>query len=77
MSWVCNECGSEEFAFSVSEDDMEHMSCTNCGGTEFHWVEDAAGQHDYLSTACHHGQHDRCRKECKFCAVPCKCACHS
>ena len=33
-------------------------------------------EHDYLSTACHHDLHDRCRKECKFCATPCKCPCH-
>lgn len=34
-------------------------------------------QHDYLSTACHHGLHERCRKTCKFCAAPCKCECHA
>lgn len=34
-------------------------------------------QHDYLSTACFHGLHDRCRKECKFCGVACKCDCHN
>jgi hypothetical protein len=33
-------------------------------------------EHIYLSTACHHGLHDRCRKECKFCAVRCLCSCH-
>jgi hypothetical protein len=32
--------------------------------------------HDYLSTACFHGLHDRCRLTCKFCAVPCRCPCH-
>lgn len=34
------------------------------------------GEHDYLSTACHHGIHLNCRKQCKFCGVPCKCVCH-
>lgn len=32
--------------------------------------------HDYLSTACFHGLHDRCRKSCKFCGTNCKCYCH-
>lgn len=32
--------------------------------------------HDYLSTACFHGLHERCRKECKFCGQWCKCKCH-
>jgi len=32
--------------------------------------------HLYLSTACHHDQHDRCRKTCKFCNTPCLCRCH-
>lgn len=34
-------------------------------------------QHDYLSTACLHGLHDRCRLTCKFCDVRCRCSCHS
>ncbi len=33
--------------------------------------------HNYVSTACHHELHDRCRKQCKFCAQPCGCWCHS
>lgn len=33
--------------------------------------------HDYLSTACHHDRHDRCRLTCKFCDVPCSCSCHT
>lgn len=32
--------------------------------------------HDYLSTACYHGLCERCRKQCKFCSVSCRCACH-
>jgi hypothetical protein len=32
--------------------------------------------HDYLSTACFHGLHGRCRRNCKFCDAPCNCACH-
>jgi hypothetical protein len=35
-SWICNQCGSDEFTFSVSADDLGQMSCTGCGGTEFH-----------------------------------------
>jgi hypothetical protein len=32
--------------------------------------------HNYISTACHHDQHDACRKTCKFCAAKCCCQCH-
>lgn len=32
--------------------------------------------HAYTSTACYHGLHDRCRRECKFCSVACACSCH-
>lgn len=32
--------------------------------------------HDYLSTACLHELHERCRMNCKFCGVGCKCPCH-
>lgn len=35
-----------------------------------------AAAHVYVSTACHHGLHDRCRQSCKFCAVACACPCH-
>ena len=30
----------------------------------------------YTSTACQHGQHEECRKECKFCGMSCRCRCH-
>ena len=33
--------------------------------------------HDYLSTACFHGLHERCRQQCKFCDVKCNCLCHT
>lgn len=49
--------------------------------------------HDYLSTSCWHGQHDRCRAGvafdldgkpfvklpacCKICQAPCTCVCHT
>jgi hypothetical protein len=32
--------------------------------------------HDYLSTACYHGFHERCRLMCKFCNTLCHCNCH-
>jgi hypothetical protein len=32
--------------------------------------------HEYLSTACHHEIHDRCRFNCKYCDHPCQCECH-
>jgi hypothetical protein len=38
-AWVCNECGSPEFTGAVGEADFDDdaLSCTDCGGTEFHW----------------------------------------
>lgn len=33
----------------------------------------AAEAHHYVSTACQHGLHARCRRSCKFCATPCDC----
>lgn len=32
--------------------------------------------HHYTSTACQHGIHDQCRRECKFCSASCACSCH-
>jgi len=36
----------------------------------------ATEPHGYVSTACFHGLHGRCRLVCKFCDVPCRCECH-
>lgn len=58
------------------------------------WFDDDGSQvdepkitHNYLSTACLHGLHDRCGEKqaergedgpphCKFCDAPCRCECH-
>lgn len=32
-------------------------------------------RHHYVSTACQHGLHDRCRRTCKFCETGCACGC--
>jgi hypothetical protein len=37
----------------------------------------ATGEHIYLSTACLHELHGRCRRTCKFCDTPCWCDCHT
>jgi len=34
-------------------------------------------EHVYVSTACLHEEHGRCRRTCKFCAAPCQCECHA
>lgn len=37
------------------------------------------GIHVYLSTACLHGLHDKCRETCKYCQAKCICSvagCH-
>lgn len=50
--------------------------------------EHAYSPHIYLSTSCHHGNHNYCQTErglfglktpacCKFCAAPCRCLCHA
>lgn len=44
---------------------------------EFERKHPMAEEHDYLSTACHHGLHDRCRQSCKFCGTKCQCECHA
>lgn len=44
-SWQCNECDSVEYSSSVSEDDLENLSCGNCGANEFHKVFHKANQH--------------------------------
>ena len=36
-------------------------------------MEPQAFIHEYLSTACLHGLHGRCRRTCKFCLVLCGC----
>jgi hypothetical protein len=38
---------------------------------------DAETEHAYTSTACFHGQHDRCRQQCKFCGAKCACSHHT
>jgi len=49
-----------------------YPACGVCGAMLVDIVE-----HSYISTACHHTFHDQCRKTCKFCAVACKCECHT
>lgn len=34
--WICNQCNSEEYSGSVSEDDIQNLACSSCGGVEFH-----------------------------------------
>lgn len=41
-----------------------------------HTEEEKEFVHFYISTACQHEVHDRCRATCKFCGTACKCRCH-
>ena len=34
-------------------------------------------EHAYVSTACRHERHARCRRQCKFCDAMCACRCHA
>lgn len=38
-TWVCNDCLSSEFTSNVREQDLGNLSCTRCGGDEFHKEE--------------------------------------
>lgn len=40
------------------------------------WLDEYEHEHHYLSTACVHGLHSRCRRLCKWCDVECLCLCH-
>jgi len=55
------------YAHDVDRAPAEHLP---------HDVVVRQGAHDYLSTACWHGLHPRCRDDCKFCAAECACRCH-
>jgi hypothetical protein len=33
--------------------------------------------HKYISTACYHTLHTKCRMTCKFCESKCACLCHN
>lgn len=37
-SWECNECGFKDYTDAISEDEIHSglLSCSNCGGDEFH-----------------------------------------
>lgn len=35
-AWECNECGSQEYTMSVSEEDVEKLGCSGCGASEWH-----------------------------------------
>lgn len=39
FAWECNECGSQEYTMSVSEDDVNMLGCGNCGACEWHKAE--------------------------------------
>ena len=34
-------------------------------------------RHTYISTACQHARHKRCKVKCKFCTATCLCKCHA
>jgi len=34
--WVCNECNSQEYTDSISEEDLKKLQCSSCGCEEFH-----------------------------------------
>jgi len=42
--WECNECGGSDLTDAIGEWEIENelVSCSLCGGTEFHLVDDCA-----------------------------------
>lgn len=36
FGWICNNCDSFEYTLSVSEDDIDKLGCSCCGGDEFY-----------------------------------------
>lgn len=38
--------------------------------------DDEPSQHDHVSEACAHREHDDCRVWCEYCSAQCLCACH-
>lgn len=38
--WVCNECGASQYTGAVSEDDISELSCSECGGWDWHKEEE-------------------------------------
>ena len=43
-----------------------------------HHIEAVSNDHEhyYVSTACQHEKHSRCRETCKYCSAPCLCPHH-
>jgi hypothetical protein len=87
MSFTCDECRQKqglEHGLGYPFMGISRGPCEDCGRVAD--CEDLHGnsrfpvadkiEHDYLSTACFHGQHDRCRRQCKFCDAACNCECH-
>jgi len=48
-NWVCNECNFSDYTDAVSQEELDKwLQCSNCGGNEFHLVEDLKTDRDEL-----------------------------
>lgn len=84
--WLCLGCGQripDEEMRAHQEQGCEANNKANLSArlsrsaSECHASQpEPEAAHDYTSTACQHGFHERCRKNCKFCQVPCRCPHH-
>lgn len=55
-TWVCNECGSQQFTSAICEADLDYLACSNCGGNEFHKEALAQPEQEPVATVqCIHG----------------------
>ena len=51
----------------------DHRGCGGCGDC----FGGVTMRHTYISSACQHARHKRCRVKCKFCTATCLCKCHA
>jgi len=55
-TWVCNECGLQQFTSAICEADLDYLACSNCGGNEFHKEALAQPEQEPVATVqCIHG----------------------
>lgn len=72
------ECAlADRSGLQAAGDNAGGAACSPAPGAASTSSQGGDASHNYLSTACLHGLHDRCRENCKFCAAPCRCECHS
>jgi hypothetical protein len=65
-SWVCNECGAQEFTSALSEADLEYLACAGCGCNEFHKEALAQPVQGLDEAAIRADEREACAKVCEI-----------